>query len=76
MRAQPQRPSYLISPAKSAGFIAMNNVMMRPMATPISVPAATPRASIFFRRLSCHTSKGYCRLLTIVSPDALATVSD
>jgi hypothetical protein len=38
-------PSYRISPAKSSGFIAMNNAIMRPRAKPTIVPAATPRQS-------------------------------
>jgi hypothetical protein len=40
-------PSYRISPAKSCGFIAMNNAIMRPRAKPTIVPAATPRQSTF-----------------------------
>jgi len=40
-------PSYRISPAKSSGFIAMNNAIMRPRAKPTIVPATTPRQSTF-----------------------------
>jgi len=40
------QPNYRISPAKSAGFIAINNAIMRPTANPMIVPAATPRVSI------------------------------
>jgi hypothetical protein len=39
--------SYRISPAKSSGFIAMNNAIMRPRAKPTIVPADTPRQSTF-----------------------------
>jgi hypothetical protein len=46
-RGPPKLPRYRISPAKGAGFIAMNNVIMRPRAKPTIVPAATPRQSIF-----------------------------
>lgn len=42
-----QLPSYRTSPAKSSGFIAMNNAIMKPKARPTIVPAATPRQSIF-----------------------------
>jgi hypothetical protein len=44
---QAKLPRYRISPAKSAGFIAMNNAIMRPRAKPRIVPAATPRQSTF-----------------------------
>jgi hypothetical protein len=51
--------SYRINPARSSGFIAANNAIMTPSAKPTIVPAATPRQSIFVRRLSFHISNGY-----------------
>ena len=46
------------SRAKSSGFIAMTNAIIPPITKPMSVPAATPRRSIFCSPLSFHTSKG------------------
>lgn len=36
-----------VSAAKNSGLIAIDKAIMRPRAKPISVPAATPRQSIF-----------------------------
>ena len=60
------QPSYWISPAKNSGFIAMQSAIIPPMTKPMSVPAATPRQSIFrspfvTSHLRSHTSKGYRR---------------